>query len=89
MQAQGKDGDSGQNVGEAACLEDTLQRLKSALDAGDSQGIDTTMDALRDMDSLSAEARELYCLLNDALLMDDTEKASAHLKAYEDRRRLS
>jgi hypothetical protein len=66
----------------ATGLEDTLRRLKAALDAGDGQGIDTAMDSLRDMDDLSAEARELYCFLNDALLMDETEEAVAKLNEW-------
>jgi hypothetical protein len=47
------------------------------------------MDALRNMDDLSPEAWALYCVLNDALLMDETEKAYAHLEAYENGRRWS
>jgi hypothetical protein len=63
----------------ATVLEATLQRLKSALDAGDVQSAKAAMTELRDMDNLSAKARDLYCFLNDALLMGETEKASARL----------
>jgi hypothetical protein len=68
---------------------ETLKRLKIALIAADSQGIDAAMDALRDMDDLSPEAWALYCVLYDALLMGETEKASAHLQVYENSRGLS
>ncbi|MCL2103324.1 MAG: response regulator, partial [Syntrophorhabdaceae bacterium] len=66
-------------------LEDALARLKNALDAGDEKGVDAVMDELRKKNSLCAEARELYCLINDALLMGETEKALAHIAAYEAR----
>jgi CheY-like chemotaxis protein len=76
-------------AGGAGESEETLKRLKIALDEGDSQGLEAAMDALRDMDDLSPEVWALYCALYDALLMDETEKASAHLEEYENGRRWS
>jgi signal transduction histidine kinase/CheY-like chemotaxis protein len=60
----------------------TLRRLKAALDADDSQNADDVMDELRNMDNLGHDARELYCFLNDALLMGETGKASQKLAEW-------
>jgi signal transduction histidine kinase/CheY-like chemotaxis protein/uncharacterized membrane protein YfcA len=68
---------------------ETLMRLKTALDQGGGPGADAALDALRGMDGLSGEARELYFFLNDALLMGETEKASAKLAEWLDGRRFS
>jgi CheY-like chemotaxis protein len=62
--------------------EQTIRRLKAALDADDGQNADAVMDELRDMDDLGNDARELYCFLNDALLMGETEKASQKLAEW-------
>ncbi|MCL2107605.1 MAG: response regulator [Oscillospiraceae bacterium] len=73
----------GREAGESSGIfDDTLKRLKTALDAGDSPGVNAAMNALRAMDALSAEERELYFFLNDAHLMDETEKASAKLNEW-------
>jgi CheY-like chemotaxis protein len=87
-QGRGKDG-AGIKTGGAGASEEMLKRLKVALDEGDSQGLEAAMDALRDMGDLSPEVWALYSALNDALLMDETEKASAQLEAYENGRRWS
>jgi CheY-like chemotaxis protein len=73
---------SGEAGDARASFADTLRRLKRALDAGDGQSADATMDELRDMEGLSGEAWELYCFLNDALLMGETEKASEKLSQW-------
>ncbi|MCL2010443.1 MAG: ATP-binding protein, partial [Synergistaceae bacterium] len=63
-------------------LEDTLLRLKTALDEKDDEGADAAMGKLRSMDYLSASERELYFFLYNALLMDETEKAAEHLAVW-------
>ena len=75
----------------ATGLERALRRLKTALDTDDAQSVDTAMEALRNMDNLDAKARELYIELYDAIMMGETDKASAKLcqwfTAHEDERR--
>ncbi|MCL2011155.1 MAG: ATP-binding protein, partial [Synergistaceae bacterium] len=63
-------------------LEDTLSRLKTALDRDDAQNADAAMEELRSMDGLSASARELYFFLYNAILMGDTEKAAGGLDVW-------
>ncbi|MCL1941086.1 MAG: ATP-binding protein [Synergistaceae bacterium] len=63
-------------------LEDTLARLKAALDNGDGKSADAAMNELRAMDDLSAPMRELYFFLYDALLMGETEKAAGGLAVW-------
>jgi hypothetical protein len=55
-----------------------LARLAAALDAEDDRGVDAAMRDLGKM-KLDGSARELYFFLNDALLVGETEKASARL----------
>jgi CheY-like chemotaxis protein len=63
-------------------LKATLMRLKTALDANDGPGVSAAMNAMRAMDNLSAAQRELYFYLHDAHLMGETEKASAKLNEW-------
>ncbi len=63
-------------------LRQTIKRLKAALDKGDGQSAEDALDALRAMDSLSDEARQLYFFLNDALLMGETDKAAGGLALW-------
>ena len=63
-------------------FEDTLLRLKTALDEKDDEGTDAAMEELRSMDGLSASVRELYFFLYNALLMGDTEKAVGGLDVW-------
>jgi CheY-like chemotaxis protein len=71
-----------QDAPPSVIFDQTLRRLKAALDADDGQSADAVMDELRDMDDLSNDARELYCFLNDALLMGETGKASQKLAEW-------
>ena len=66
----------------ATGLTDILGRLKTALDTGDENSIDSVMDTLRSMDELNDEARELYIFLYNALLMDEKEKAAGGLAVW-------
>ena len=63
-------------------FEETLRQLKTALDKGDSQGIEAGRYALMTMDTLSSRERELVFRLNNAIFMDNTEQAALELEAW-------
>jgi signal transduction histidine kinase/CheY-like chemotaxis protein/Ca2+/Na+ antiporter len=76
---------SNENAGSKSpekALRDTLMRLKTALDQGDAKKADIELDALRAMDDMNDEARDMYFFLYDALLVGETEKASAKLNVW-------
>jgi hypothetical protein len=75
-------GEGAQDARPGGAFDKTLMRLKAALDADDGPRADAVMDELRDMDDLGNDARELYCFLNDALLMGETGKASQKLAEW-------
>jgi hypothetical protein len=68
--------------GAGANVEDVLSRLKTVLEKGDAQGAAVVMGELRGMDVLSADERELYFFLHDALYMGETEKAVGGLTVW-------
>lgn len=80
----GNTAEQGRGQGLAETVNSLLPRLEEVLEKGDAAGADSLMAQLRDIPSetLPGSVRELYFLLYDALMLEQTEKALGALALW-------